>query len=171
MSNAIRIVNSGVLLCGSLALLFVCGCANRMTTSTTNSSLEDNLAAKVVLHGWHNLSVELENESVRPIKLDVNNLPWEWRYSMWLKAFEDNATGSPLDERIIPADPPINTQMKTLLPGKPVSGEIDLRGRFPDLEEVLRRRNVIVFWSYVPELEGPITNTRLSGFFVIPKFR
>jgi len=136
----------------------------------SSSSVADNLAGKVTLNGWHNLSVELENVSPHPIKLAASNLPWEWRYSMWLKAFEDDASGSPLDERIIPADPPINSEPKTLLPGKPVSGVIDLRSRFPDLEEVLRRRNVIVFWSYVPELENSVTNNRLSGSFFIQKF-
>ncbi len=168
MSNPNRIVGFGALLCGLLGLLFVSGCA---TSPRTSFAAGENLAIKVSLHGWHDLSAELKNVSDSSIKLPSSNLPWEWRYSMWVKAYEDDASGSPLDERLAPADTPINKLVETLLPGKPVQGQIDLRTRFPDLEEVLKRRDVVVFWSYVPELEDAEKHTRLSGSLVIPKFR
>ena len=166
MNKPDRIVGLGTLLCAALGVMSICGCGTSLATS---SPARENLAVKVSLHGQHHLSVELRNVSGSSIKLPVSNLPWEWRYSMWVKAFEDDASGSPLDERLIPADPPINRLMETLVSGKPVQGQIDLRSRFPDLEEVLKRRDVIIFWSYVPELENSKTRARRSGSLVILK--
>jgi hypothetical protein len=126
---------------------------------------------KVNLQGWHELSVELKNISTGSVVLPASNLPWEWRYSLWVKAFEDDASGSPLDERLPLADPPINELKVTLLPDKSSQGNIDLRNRFPDLQEVLKRRDVVIFWSYAPELKDSRAHSRLSGSLVIPKFR
>jgi hypothetical protein len=88
---------------------------------------------------------------------------------MWVKAFKDDALGSPLDEACPIADLAITIKMISLMPGQSLQGEIDLRRRFPDLEEALMRRNVVVFWSHVPELDNGKTDLRMSGSLIIPK--
>jgi hypothetical protein len=151
-----------------LGPLLACGCASSINTGPATG---EKVVLKVKLQRWHELSAELKNVSTSSVMLPASNLPWEWRYSLWVKAFEDDASGSPLDERLPLADPPINEQRVTLQPDKSLQGSIDLRNRFPDLQEVLRRRDVVIFWSYVPELGDSKAHARIFGSFVIPKFR
>jgi len=88
---------------------------------------------------------------------------------MWIKAFEDDAMGTPLDEHLPVSDRSINTEKVVLLPGQSIAGVIPLNERLKELDGVLRRRNVILFWSYVPELAQDQRHTRLSGSLMIDK--
>jgi hypothetical protein len=156
-----------LLVCATGSLVFLDGCA---TSPNSTYSQGEEVAVKVTLRGSHELSVELDNIAGKPIELQAANLPWEWRYSIWVKAFENDALGSPLDERLTVADPPTTNERVSLLPGKPLQGNIDLRTRFPELEDVLRRRDVIIFWSYVPDVAKAHSRHRLSGSLTIPQF-
>jgi hypothetical protein len=168
MSKARRTAWLGVLLCSAPGLALLDGCATCLDSTPAQG---EKVAIKVSLHSWHDVFVELDNVTGNPVGLRAAALPWEWRYSMWVKAFEDDATGSPLAERLTVADLPTTNEKVSLLPGKPLQGNIDLRNRFPELEDVLKRRDVIVFWSYIPEFSNGNNESRLSGWLTIPKFR
>lgn len=168
MSKGRQTVWPVVLLCATVGLALLSGCA---TCLNSTSARGEKVAVKVSLHNWHDLLVELGNVTDNPVELRAASLPWEWRYSMWVKAFEDDATGSPLDERLTVADLPINNEQVSLLPRTLLQGNIDLRNRFPELEDALKRRDVIIFWSYIPVLGNGNHDSRLSGSLKIPKFR
>lgn len=168
MSNARRTTWLVALLCAAAGLAVLSGCATRLDST---SSPGEKVVVKVSLHSWHDLFVELDNVTGDPVELRAASLPWEWRYSMWVKAFEDDATGSPLDERLTVADSPTTNEKVRLLPRNTLQGNIDLRNRFPELEDVLKRRGVILFWSYIPEFSNGNNESRLSGSLTIPKFR
>jgi len=168
MSEPPRAVWLAVLVCATAELALLCGCATRLESASVQG---ERIEVKVSLHGWHDLFVELNNITGNPLEIRAASLPWESRYSMWVKLFEDDATGSAVDERLVVADSPTANEKVSLLPGKPLHGSIELRTRFPELVEVLKRRDVIVFWSYIPEFSKGNNDCRLSGSLTIPKFR
>lgn len=156
-----------VMLC--VTSLLLTSCATNLKSMRTVAG--GQVVAKVALRGQHYLYVELENLTSNRVELRAISLPWRWRYSMWVKAFEDDAGGSPLDEQFAVADPPMTNKKVSLLPGKRVHGTIDLRDRLPELEEVLRRRDVVVFWSWVPQLANGANDSRQSGSLAVPRSR
>lgn len=155
------------LLVGICALLLVSGC---LMGPTAKARRDAPLQLKVTLSNTHELLLELGNTSSNALSMVKSSLPWEWRYSLWVKAFEDDAIGSPLDEAFPPADRPIQERTLTIQPGESLEGTIDLTTRFPDLDEVLKRRSVVIFWNYAQDIQGHEGNTlRLYGSAVIPK--
>jgi hypothetical protein len=167
MSKARPTAWLAALLCVLAGLAILNGCAASLNSSSKQG---EKCATKVTLCSWHELLVELDSTTSNPVELRAASLPWEWRYSMWVKAFERDAVGSPLDECLTVADLSATNDRVSLLPGKPLQGKIDLRNRFPELENVLRQHDVIIFWSYAPELANGDIEPRLSGSLVIPRF-
>jgi hypothetical protein len=122
---------------------------------------------KVALETRLRLTVEIQNNSGVEIVASKDSLPWEWRYSLWIKAYAADAGGSPLDERL-PISDPSRTESVRMAPGSSMEGHIDLESRFPDLRTALEKHDVVIFWSYQPEFE-PIRVPRMAGWFTIPK--
>jgi hypothetical protein len=170
MNKQSKVFRRVFLVLSLLSYLATLGCCQ----SSNGSVRGEQIDLKVSLHGWHDLRLDVENPTTEPIHLFKTDLPWEWRYSILIKAFTDDAAGSELDERLPIADLPLSDlpeEKVRLLPGKALHGRIDLRTRFPDLEETLKKREVIVFWSYLPKVDHTNPQPRLSGSLTIPKFR
>ena len=57
----------------------------------------------------------------------------------------------------------------TIQPGESLSGNISLVNRFPELNEVLKECDVILFWSYqfLPIDTPPLKRT--GGYLLIPE--
>ena len=137
------------------------------TTCTTHSSARaGELAMSVKLQGNHRLIIQLQNTSNIALTASKSSLPWEWRYSLWVKAYLNDAGGSSLDERLPIADPARDEKV-AILPGMLMEGKVDLNERFPELQRALNKRDVIVFWSYEPEFDSA-KNARLAGWLTIP---
>jgi len=130
---------------------------------------ENGIVVRVTTLSSGQLSVKLRNVTKSPIIMDEGDLPWKWRYSMWIKAFEDDAIGSSLEERLPIADPPVIKKPIILAPGLEVQGAIDLSRRFPELENLLTHQNVIIFWSYSPVLKGSNKKPHFFGSLMIPR--
>ena len=128
-------------------------------TISVNSTTRDSLV------------IEIENKSKFPIKFARRDLPWGWRYSMWVKAFRDDAGGTPLEEAFTIADSARFTEPVVLEPGTSLRGEIDLNARFPQLQDTLKSRDVIVLWRYGPEI-GDFTKALVfCGSITIPRLQ
>ena len=146
------------------APLAITGCATNRTSVATAGS---DLSVKVALESHLRLAVEIQNKSGVEIVASKDSLPWEWRYSFWVKAFVVDAGGSPVDERL-PISDPSRTESVRIAPGARMEGHIDLESRFPDLRAALEKHDVVIFWSYQPEFE-PIRAPRVAGWLTIPK--
>ena len=150
----------------AMGLPFLSGCASGLSSDSRQGGM---FGVHVSLRGWRVLRIKLENLSSTPVELRASKLPWEWRYSMWVKAFENDALGSSLDERLPVADVPTSNEAIAVLPGRTLQGSIDLADRFPELEEVLEHHDVVLFWSYAPDLVDGRHVPRLSGSLTIPR--
>src|SRR5690349_782295 len=73
--------------------LIVGGCGG---VSPRNSASTSELAIDVKIVGNDNMVIKLRNVSNKPLTMSKASLPWEWRYSFWVKAFINDASGSPL---------------------------------------------------------------------------
>lgn len=122
---------------------------------------------KVALEARLRLAVEIQNNSGVEIVASKDSLPWEWRYSLWVKAYSVDAGGSPLDERL-PISDPSRIERVRMPPGSRLEGHIELESRFPELRTALEKHDVVIFWSYQPEFE-PVRMSRLAGWLTIPK--
>jgi hypothetical protein len=168
MSKPRHILRIAGPLCGVAAVALLSGCVSALTST---SARRETVVVKVSLHSWHDLAIELDNATSNRVDLCEATLPWRWRYAMWVKAFEDDATGSPIEEALKVADMPVTHRRASLMPGIPMAGNIDLRDRFPQIEDVLKRHDVIIFWSYVLKLGNGNIASRLSGSLTVPRFR
>jgi len=57
----------------------------------------------------------------------------------------------------------------TIQPGESVEGRISLKDRFPSIEALANKHDVVVFWSYdLRSVEGR-QFPRLGGWLLIPK--
>jgi hypothetical protein len=144
------------------------GCSHLENASARGKQVD----MKVTLQGWHDLRLDVKNVTRKPIYISKFGLPWEWRYRILLKGFEGDAVGGvdggkPMVELPISALP---MDEVALLPGKVLSGHIDLRSRYPDLEETLKSSDVIFSWSYSPSLGQPGRHAKESGKLVISRF-
>ena len=91
------------------------------------------------------LHVKLHNESDRPLTLNVSELPWGNSESMTV------VITTPSGRRALNESPVIDDAVigNTTIPANGVlAGDIDISGRFPELERELRSGPLYVFWSY-----------------------
>jgi hypothetical protein len=158
--------SSLLLLCSSASLvsLFV-GCSTMAPNHQSTAMPCSGLEAPVTLKNTSVLLVRLRNLTGQSFTLPRREVPWEWRYAMVIKAFETDAPGTPVEEIYPIADP---DQSNIVIPPRgSLSGEIDLADRFPGLDEVLQRRDVIIFWSFQLNLSEKHLPCRYGGWLLI----
>ena len=146
-------------------LLHCCvGCASPRTVAPEQGSLR----AMVRVVGESILSIQVCNATQHSLSLSEYDLPWKYRYSMNVVAVELDHLGDPLEQVFPIADRPMNQSFRTIGSGECLAGEIDLAARFPDLERIRIRRDVLCVWIWRPEPQDKHTEMHY-GLFILPK--
>ena len=105
-----------------------------------NSGVEANL--------WKDepsrLRITVRSLAAAPATINKSELPWELRHSIILMAV--TPAGDSLPQNVVAGDPGL--QKVTLKPGQSVSGDIDLKMVFKDLDGARRKSDVLLFWAY-----------------------
>jgi len=115
------------------------------------------------------LHVKVRSGYQDPISVNKSDLPWENRYSMIVVAVGARSVGGVTLREVYPISDPVPSEI-AIRPGEVLEGDVVLRDRFPTLPEELRKRDVVVFWSYqLPFRSGKTVSNRASGYLVIPK--
>lgn len=120
------------------------------------------------------LEFRLKYYGTDPISASVENLPGERLFHfLSLRAERYTVYGtSPLircpqpRERIFIDDPGVG--YKTIMPGQEISQTIDLFKLYDNLEEIIGKCDLVVFWSHKIDLEGDYQTPRLAGAAVFP---
>ncbi len=139
--------------------------ANSADRNTITMDIETRIRTESVTNIF--LDITLKNDSSNVLRIPNGYLPWDG-YAMTIALVEAAPTSTPLKQELIISDP---------LPGKPwrlkkgttLHGQINLTSRFPDLTRVLKRTDVVVFWSYQPETEDKQKVDRVGGWLQIPR--
>ena len=113
------------------------------------------------------LRLRLRNTGTNDMLIPLGELPWD-RYAMTMVLVKGNDPFSvPLKQETGIADPPPGPPHR-VKSGQTLEGRINLNHRFPDLEDHLRRGEVLFFWSYkCPAKDSSID--RIGGWFVLPR--
>lgn len=90
------------------------------------------------------LRITIRSLADAPATIHKSELPWELRHSIILMAV--TPAGDSLPQNAEAGDPSL--QKITLNPGQSVSGDIDLKTVFKDLDGVRRKSDVLLFWAY-----------------------
>lgn len=91
------------------------------------------------------LTMTLQSSKTREVEAFESELPWGNHYSVILEAVLTR-NGVAL-EKYFPIDDPGDSVLR-IAPGSTVNGEINLKHRFVNAEDVLGRQEVVLFWSY-----------------------
>jgi hypothetical protein len=96
------------------------------------------------------LQVKLHSGAPTAVTLYRDRLPWGLRHSMILVAVTPK--GDYLENEL-PVDDP-TTLRTSVEPEGTLTGEIDLRRRFRDLDSAIKKSDILLFWAYdaPPEL-------------------
>jgi hypothetical protein len=114
------------------------------------------------------LAVKLQYTGKRNIKALTSDLPWvDW--SMTLVAVEIDHDSTYVAKERNPVHDSVSGEI-ALKPGLVLSGEIDLRQCFPNINEVLKRRDVLLFWSYQMNVIDGKPLPRVGGWLLIPRW-
>jgi hypothetical protein len=113
------------------------------------------------------IDLEFTNTSRITLELSTHSLPWCGEYSMVLVATDTLPIGNPVPRLPIIDDPWI--AFTNIKPGESLQGEIRLADRIPDLVEVLKRRDMILFWAYQPTTVNQIRGKWVGGWLLLPK--
>src|SRR5262249_55580997 len=97
-------------------------------------------------------------------------LPWGNRYSMVAVAVGLRSVGGFTLREVFPIDDPVPTEI-TIRSGDVLEGDVPLNDRFPTLPEEIKKRDVIVFWSYqlLFGSRKEAASNRVSGYVMIPR--
>ncbi|MFC1884179.1 hypothetical protein ACFL2O_05355 [Thermodesulfobacteriota bacterium] len=98
-----------------------------------NQKVEINMYIQKNSVGDYLLKIDLISKFDKPVKVNLNNLPWIGRYSMVLHAVKSDIKGSVLKQTADICDiPHPDIEIKA---GDKLSGLINLNNRFPQLKE------------------------------------
>jgi hypothetical protein len=143
-----------------------------MLLSIANAAGQDgalDVRAKVAVLSPSRIALELtlRNPGLVPLDLFAADVPWGTRQSLMLVPVTNDRETRRIDEALYIDDPkPGQVSVKA---GGQLSGIVDLSRRFPTLLEVLKTREVIVFWSFQPTPVNGTPLDRTSGAVVLPK--
>jgi len=112
------------------------------------------------------LHISLENRRDQTIRLYEHDLPWR-SSSPFVAVAVDSANGSGL-RQVRPIDDP-GTKQVELGPKQRLEGMIPLNERFPNLTDLSKRKEIVVFWTYRPPLHVDRTARRAGGWLTIGK--
>jgi hypothetical protein len=129
---------------------------------TKNSGVEAELRKDEPLR----LRVTVRSLATVPATINKSELPWELRHSIILTAV--TSSGDDLLQNVVAGDPSL--QKITLNPGQSVSGDIDLKAVFKDLDRVRRKSDVLLFWAYRSP-DGMNLPKWSGGWILIPRVR
>lgn len=115
--------------------------------------------------GKYFLSFSLINNSKNSISIYSSDLPWGSINSTTLVLVPSSRAADPLEGSYYIDDP--TNEITTINPGKSLGGRLDISDIYPGLEDVLSKREVIVFWSHQPENTEHHEFCRAGGFVVI----
>ena len=93
--------------------------------------------------------------------------PGEYLIALMLVAVTNSSEASRIAEALYVDDPRVG--QVTIKAGEQLSGTVDLLHRFPSLPKVLKTREVVVFWSFVPKQTDGTRMPRTSGAVVLAK--
>ena len=110
------------------------------------------------------LNVELRSGAETGVTLFKNRLPWGSAYSMILIAVMP--TGECVKKELRVDDP--SPEQVSLAPNKSMKGNVDLRQIFRDLDVILRKSDVQLFWAYEAPEDLHIPHWS-GGWILIPK--
>lgn len=127
-------------------------------------------ASLVKSDGEMYISYDLKNNSDRDVEVLKWGLPWMW-YNIDVKAY---AGGKKLQRMVVVADPWLgDLDTKTLIKSKAMLSERSeyLSEMFPELNESLKKDDVLIIWSYDLGRLGDVGHGdgNRSGKFIIPK--
>jgi hypothetical protein len=113
------------------------------------------------------INLKLSNTSGSNLELFTDSLPWVGLYSMVLVV----ANSSPVLDPVPHPFFLVNAiwGFTTINPGESLEGEIRLAWRFPDLVEMLKTRDMILFWAYQPTTANQTRGKWVGGWLLLPK--
>lgn len=112
------------------------------------------------------LKMEMRNVSSIPKVVYRGALPWVDGVSgARLVAFSGRLEAGSAALKPIRAVGAVFTSLVEIViePGASLVGDIDLEERFPGINEILRKEDVFVFWTYLPFDTSLVKNDELSG--------
>ncbi len=154
-------------------IMILLSCLSLLTISVAYS--EDAIRikgnARLCREGSDNvyLNLSIVNEGSESILISKSNLPWGIRTSLLLIAVTAGPMQENIEESLFVDDP--RTGDTAIKPGDEVSGRVYLNRRFPNIKHVLKKHDVIIFWSYQLVTEDGKVADRISGGLTIPKVK
>lgn len=146
-------------------VLLLATTAISLVASSGDGQCANGLTVRVAqVHGKREVAIELVNHTSRAVSLRSDQLPWEWRYAMVMKAVKTDSVGTLLGEDYGISDPVPRTVI--VKAGDSIRGSVDLDLRFPGLEEALKVTDVLLLWSYVPVVDGR-SQSRSAGVLIL----
>lgn len=128
-------------------------------------NLELNVKISKSSTGTYELVFGLINRGRTPVKLTNSDLPWKWRPTL-IMVLMTVPGGRVLEEVPIINDPPFDP--KLLNPNSEIGGRLNLCYYYPNLPQVLKGADVILFWSY-PRVFETNPSLRRGGWILIEK--
>lgn len=113
----------------------------------------------------YNLLIELKNTGASALSISDGRLPWGSFGSMIVLAVGE-------DGEALPEVPHITNPSGTTIqinPGETIRGQVYLNKSYPDLPTALKKRDIIIFWSYQPQLTDGKRLERTGGWLIVPK--
>lgn len=107
------------------------------------------------------LSMELRNLGKDRIEFFTGDVPWGVRTSLVMAIVTNEPDPTMLEPALFIDDPRAGVVAVDAM--QTVSGTIELSHRFPDMVETLKRRDLLVFWSYSAQLKSGVSTSRASG--------
>lgn len=115
------------------------------------------------------LNVKVVLRSSKAVVTDHQSLPWGGRYNeVVVVAIAADSGGE-----VLPAqagwDEPVESPAVNLVPGKALTGDVQLAGRVQGADETLRKNDLVVFWTYRLRAAGGAVSNRVGGWLLVPR--
>jgi hypothetical protein len=129
-------------------------------------NLELNVKISKSSTGTYELVFGLTNRGQTPVKLNPSDLPWRWRPTL-IMVLMTVPGGRVLEEVPILNCPQFDP--KLLNPNSEIGGRLNLCYYYPNLPQVLKESDVILFWSYPRYFDINPSSLRRGGWILIEK--
>jgi hypothetical protein len=147
-------------------------CIKVDNTIANNNSIREYEAKDYILSiGYeeleddYNLVLSIKSKMHDPVSMYKFKLPWGNRYSMIIIPTYPHGQ---IFEILYYIDDP-RFDVITLKYEETFSGKISLKHYFPKIIDVLKRTDVIIFWSYKLDLLSDKSTERLGGCLILPR--
>ena len=109
------------------------------------------------------MEICVTNTHYKPITFLQDYLPWKSPAGFVLLAVKADAFSTLLQNAPQPIDDP-RVEKIMLRPGEKLCGKISLNKRFGELNDVLKEKDVIIFWNWKWVLDGGPAPRRYGGW-------